>query len=109
MYIEVTLDEFHDSQDAIREYISSNPENQFPHNARVTVKSDGELVYNDIIKAWARIENNYSYAEICWNDEENELYFSKYDNRYQIFKCYGETLVIEATDRNKCKIVISIN
>lgn len=43
MYMKVTLEEFHDSQDAIREYISHNSQNRYAYEARVTVKEMGKL------------------------------------------------------------------
>lgn len=102
-----TQQEFRDSQNAISSYIAKygNYSTRNVAAARGTrVLCSGSYDVN------AKIETNYSFVEIFFNDQhiESTLY-TRYDNRYQVFDYDDECLTITAKDRSGNDIEISIS
>ncbi|HII4496903.1 hypothetical protein EHZ13_01920 [Clostridium perfringens] len=102
------FEEFTDSQDAIRQYMRSKEGNNFMHKARVVVYSNGETMYNSILKVIPSIETNNSVFDIIGDEEFERYYYTKYNNEYQKFKFINDILSINGNDRNGNFIEIDI-
>jgi len=92
------LDDFTDSQDAIRDYMYFNETNCHMHKARVLISSNGKILYNNIIQVIALIDTNNSVVELIGDAQLERDFHPRYTNEYQRFKFIRGTLLIQAED-----------
>lgn len=106
----MNMEEFAESQYAIRGYLHQDNRNEFPHPARVIVRRNLTVEFDEGVSAWARIETNYSQVDINWENEylENK-YYSTYRNDYQKIRFDGTFLTIYAKDKqgNDIEIIVA--
>lgn len=107
--MQVSIDQFSESQKAIMEYISYHNCKHEMRVARVIITNQKEKIYETNVSVYASIENNYSIVEISWNDEMQMEYYFRSRNDYQIFNWFNGTLSIDTEDRKGNDITIYIN
>lgn len=102
-----TQQEFRDSQNAISSYIAKYG-NYSTRN--VAAVRGTRVLCNGSYDVNAKIETNYSFVDIYFNNPDiDNVLFTRYDNRYQVFDYDDECLTITAKDRSGRSIEISIS
>ena len=104
----LSIKEFSDSQDAIREYIHSGTGHWGTHKGKVRVMRNGKTVFVDIVSIVSLIETNEFFVEIIWEGKEEKEYYIRYSNTYQYFEYDNGVLKIRCQDRKGNNIVIHI-
>ncbi|QYA46058.1 hypothetical protein KYI13_12790 (plasmid) [Macrococcoides bohemicum] len=94
------------SQNAIKEFIEYHGNHS---KCTVLILENNKTVFKDVMDIFARVETNYTYVEINFNDPEDKEFYSKYQNNYQVFSYSKNTLHIEAENKNKNNISIYIS
>lgn len=110
--MKIDMDKAADSQMAINAYLEKDRNNEFPHNAMVTIRQDSRVIYHETESVRATIDTNYSFVDIIWKEDDRNLeekYYSRYTNEYKVMKYDGNFLIIFAEDKEKNKIEISID
>ena len=97
------------SQYAINDYIHIDG-NYYIHETKVIVVKNNRIVYDGLLKVNARIETNDSYVEIIWDDEEDIMFYGRYNGKYHNTDIEFDDgkLVIQAVDRKNNPISITI-
>lgn len=107
--MQVSIDQFTESQEAIMEYISYHNCNHEMREARVVIKNQKEKIYDINVSVYASIENNYSFVDISWDDEMQNKYYIRSKNDYQIFEWFNGTLSITTNDKEGNDITIYVS
>ncbi|WP_303871669.1 hypothetical protein [Acetobacterium wieringae] len=110
--MKIDMDMAADSQMAINDYLHKDRNNEFPHNAMVTIKQDSRVIYHETESVRAKIDSYNSFVDIIWKEDDRNLddrYYSHYTNQYQVMKYDGNFLIIFAKDREGNMIEISID
>lgn len=95
----VDIDTFAKSQQALREYMYYKSGSASIHRARVLVSSNGELKFSAEMSILPRIGTNETAVSIIAASNEFERdYYLKYSNKYQAFSFVSGTLRIKGTD-----------
>lgn len=105
----VEFDVFANSQYAIRDYMHFKDGNDYIHDAKVIVSSQGKSKYNNILQVIPRIETNNSFVDIVSDTQFERDYYGKYTNEYQQFTFCNGTLLINGEDRWGNPIEINIS
>ena len=97
------------SQYAINDYIHIEG-NYYIHETRVIVIQNNKIVYDGELKVNARIETNDSYVEIIWNDDEDLIFYGRYNGKYDNTDIEFDDgkLIIHGINRHEQPISITI-
>ena len=93
---------------ALRDYMLSNEgSNNGKHIAKVVIEDESQILFKDIIEIFSCIETNDSFIDFFENIPSH--YYQRYSTKYQKFNYDGAVLTVEATDKYKNPITISVS